>query len=80
MRILVAIRDYSVCVEHYRGFYKQTSSVYITCGRWLTDTTKIRKCPDPRVIQTFYNKMLNLTMKLTMGIMCVTLATENTVL
>ena len=72
----------ALCVEHYGGFYKHLNpnKRCVTCGRWLTDTTKIRKCPDPRASQFFYNKMLNLTVKLAMGIMCVTLATENTVL
>ena len=59
----------ALCVEHYGGFYKHLNpnKRCVTCGRWLTDTTKIRKCPDPRAIQTFLQQNAEFNGKINNG-------------
>ena len=59
----------ALCVEHYGGFYKHLNpnKRCVTCGRWLTDTTKIRKCPDPGAIQFFLQQNAEFNGKINNG-------------
>ena len=62
----LACDGYPLCQEHYGVLYRHLNPSHFTrkcktCKRLVSDLTKMRKCPEPAVVQTFLTKNTEFT-------------------
>ena len=56
-----------LCEKHYKDFYKHINppsyKQCVTCRKYITDSAKVRKCPDASLVQNFLSQNTEFTRK-----------------
>ena len=74
-----------LCEKHYKDFYKHINppsyKQCVTCRKYITDSAKVRKCPDASLVQNFLSQNTEFTGVIKEGdIVCYTCYREHLVI